>query len=96
LRTFVPSGMPIEAWEVGMFWSEGGPDKRMRAEKLSKTVEALLKGGEREVISLPLIQDDADREKRYGLLDPKGNVWEAGRALLAMVEAARTPVGTPK
>jgi hypothetical protein len=88
--------MPIEAWEVGMFWPEGGPDERMRAEELTSTVTALLRGGVREVIWLPLMQDDADREKRYGLLDPQGNLREAGKALLTMAEGKRTPVPTPR
>jgi hypothetical protein len=89
LHSLVPRGMPIEAWEVGMFWPEGGPDERMRAQELTKTVTALLAGGVREVIWLPLMQDDADREKRYGLLDPQGKLREAGRALLRMAEGKR-------
>jgi hypothetical protein len=91
LRAVLPSGFPVQAWEVGMFWPGGSGDEATRAGELTRTVSLLLAGGVRPVIWLPLAFDPAGRhadEPRYGLLEPNGGARPAGIALERLAAAA--------
>ncbi|MGZ4666268.1 MAG: hypothetical protein ACXV5Q_14865, partial [Frankiaceae bacterium] len=89
LRTQLPAGMPIEAWEVGLFWADGAPGDEARADEVVKVTTGLLAGGVRQVTWLPLAFDPTGRhsdEPRYGLLDPDGSVRASGQAFRSLAE----------
>jgi hypothetical protein len=90
LRAHLPAGMPIEAWEVGMFQRGNDAGDRERAAEVAKVVAQLLVGGVRRVIWLPLAFDpdggNSD-EPRYGLLHPDGAVRPAGAVFGALAES---------
>lgn len=95
LRDTLPPELPIEAWEVGMFW-RGGPqdqrnDQRLRADEATKVVALLLAGGVRRVTWLPLAahqEGDDGGELHFGLLDEGGAVRPAGEAVRELSAAA--------
>jgi hypothetical protein len=97
LRETLPADLPIEAWEVGMFW-RGGPqdqrgDQQLRADEATKVVALLLAGGVRRVTWLPLAVQQAgdgegEGELRFGLLDDNGAVRPAGEAVRSVAAAA--------
>jgi hypothetical protein len=94
LRGTLPAGLPIEAWEVGIFW-RGGPqeqrdDQRLRANEATKVVALLLAGGVRRVTWLPLAahQEHNAGELHLGLLDESGAVRPAGEAVKDLAAAA--------
>ncbi|MEV0731389.1 hypothetical protein [Polymorphospora sp. NPDC050346] len=92
LRAENPAGVPMEAWEVGQFWRDGDGDAASRAGEMTKVVTALLAGGIRQVMWLPLAYNPNNRagsEVRYGLLDPDGAEREAGRIMEVLVAASR-------
>ncbi len=92
LRSALPPGVPVEAWEVGQFWPNGPPDESVRSAEMVKSVALLLGGGIRRVIWLPLAFNAGGRqpaELRFGLLDPKGGIRPAGRAFATLAAAAR-------
>lgn len=99
LSAQTPDGVPIEAWEVGQFWREqagggddGAGDDPARAAELVRVVSALLAGGVRQVIWLPLAYNPNNRagaEVRYGLLAPDGTQRQAGRAFADLAAVAR-------
>lgn len=105
LRAETPAGVPIEAWEVGQFWREaagsgsrGAGDDPARTAELVRVATALLAGGIRQVIWLPLAYNPNNRaggEVRYGLLDPDGTERQAGRALADLAAAARDATVAP-
>lgn len=91
LRSQLPTGMPVEAWEVGMFWTDAGAPDSQRGDEVVKTVSELLAGGVRKVLWLPLAFDPTGRhssEPRYGLLDPSGAPRAGGLAYQALARAA--------
>src|SRR6266545_4637503 len=90
LRSALPPGFPLQAWEVGMFWPGGGDDQAARAGELTKTVSLLLAAGVRPLIWLPLAFDPEGRhadEPRYGLLEPDGRTRQAGVAFERLAAA---------
>jgi hypothetical protein len=92
LRAETPAGVPLQAWEVGQFWRDGGDDAAGRADEVVKVTAHLLAGGITEVMWLPLGYNPNNRagaEVRYGLLEPDGTEREAGRMLAALAAAAR-------
>lgn len=97
LKATTPTGMPIEAWEVGQFLKEGNLDDEQRAQEMVKTVSILLGGGMRRVLWLPLVMNPEGRnsdEPRYGLLDPDGSPRPTGVAFVAMAQAASGATAT--
>jgi hypothetical protein len=96
LRQTLPAGLPVEAFEVGMFW-RGGPDgqrddQRLRAAEAAKVVALLLAGGVRQVTWLPTgAHDEGDGELHFGLLDGAGAVRPAGEVVRRLADTA---VGT--
>lgn len=97
LRATMPAGLPIEAWETGMFWPGGDPDPQVRTAEVARTTSLLLAGGVRRVIWLPLAFDPSGRhadEPRYGLVEDSGSVRPAGVAFAALADAARGSVAS--
>jgi hypothetical protein len=93
LRAHTPTGTPIQAWEVGSFdKSAATGDDASKSQEVLKTVTLMLAEGAQVVIWLPLAFDPEGRnsdEPRYGLLEPDGQVRQAGRVFQALVEASR-------
>jgi hypothetical protein len=95
LRQTLPSGLPVEASEVGMFW-RGGPDQqrndqRLRASEAVKVVSLLLAGGVRRVTWLPTgahDEGDDEGELHFGLLNGNGDVRPAGQAVRRLAASA--------
>jgi hypothetical protein len=95
LRQTLPPTMPVEAWEVGMFW-RGGPqeqrnDQRLRAGEAVKVVSLLLAGGVRRVTWLPTgahDEGDGEGELHFGLLDGDGAPRPAGEAVRRLAASA--------
>jgi hypothetical protein len=79
LRNRLPAGLPIQAWEVGLFWPGGPDDEAELAGETAKVTSLLLAGGVRPVIWLPAIADVAGRgdELRWGLFDTAGTARPA-------------------
>lgn len=75
VRQNIPSDMPVEAWEVGLFdVDDKMPEAQLSAE-MTKTVSELLAYGAARVLWLPLAADPngtGGEEKRFGLLEPDG------------------------
>jgi hypothetical protein len=101
LRSEIPPGMPVEAWEVGRFFVDDDPSapagdgKTAGADELRRVVGSLLERGVRRVIWLPLAFDPGGRnphEPRYGLLEPDGAVRVTGRVLLDVADRTRNKV----
>jgi hypothetical protein len=95
LRQTLPSTMPVEAWEVGMFWRDGPDqqrnDQRLRAGEAVKVVSLLLAGGVRRVTWLPTgahDEGDGDGELHFGLLDDEGALRPAGEAVRRLAASA--------
>jgi hypothetical protein len=98
LKARTPTGVPVEAWEVGQFWRDGADDPTGRAAEMVKVVCQLVAGGVRQAMWLPLAYNPNNRagsEVRYGLLDPDGTEREAGRMMAALVAASRGATVTP-
>ncbi len=98
LKAETPAGTPIEAWEVGQFWSDGDDDATGRAAEMVKVLSQLIAAGIRQVMWLPLAYNPNNRagsEVRYGLLDPDGREREAGAMLADLVAAARGATVSP-
>ena len=93
LKSHTPYGTPIQAWEVGSFDKSGATtDDSTKSEEVLKTMSLVLAEGATVAIWLPLAFDPGGRngdEPRYGLLEPDGQVRQAGRIFQAMVEASR-------
>ena len=91
LRNRLPADMPIEAWEVGMFWPSGPADGLAQAEETAKLVSYLLGAGVGRIIYLPTAYDEQSRreeELRWGLLHPSGSPRPAGKVYADLAEAA--------
>ncbi|WP_422755964.1 hypothetical protein [Micromonospora sp. WMMD708] len=98
LRAETPAGVPVQAWEVGQFWKDGGDDAAGRGDEMVKVVSMLVAGGVREVLWLPLAYNPNNRagaEVRYGLLDPDGTQRQAGAMMAALAAAARDATVEP-
>jgi hypothetical protein len=93
LRADTPAGTPIQAWEVGNFDKSGSTvNDAAKSDEVLKTMSLVLAEGATVAIWLPLAFDPGGRnsnEPRYGLLEPDGQVRQAGRIFEAMVEASR-------
>jgi hypothetical protein len=93
LRAHTPRSTPIQVWEVGRFdRSDGAADEATTSNEVLKTMSLVLAEGATVAIWLPLAFDPDGRnadEPRYGLLEPDGQVRQAGRLFAAMVEASR-------
>ncbi len=93
LTAHTPYGTPIQAWEVGSFDKTGATtDDAAKSEEVLKTMSLVLAEGATVAIWLPLAFDPGGRngdEPRYGLLEPDGQVRQAGRIFQSMVDASR-------
>lgn len=93
LEAELPSNVPVDAWEVGMFWP-GAPheDDALLAAEAAKTVILLLGAGARSVIWLPGAHNpDSERfddETLFGLVEPDGAIRPLGHAFARVAEAA--------
>jgi hypothetical protein len=91
VRATLPSSLPIEAWEVGMFqrgaFDQRG-DQQLLAGEAAKEVSLLLAGGVRRVVWLPLAAPDGASELRFGLLDAGGGVRPAGEVVKRLAAAS--------
>ncbi|MGH3118891.1 MAG: hypothetical protein ACRDQ2_17610 [Gaiellales bacterium] len=75
LRSQLPAAMPVEAWEVGIFWPDAPPGEAVLAAEEAKLISLLLAAGVRTVIWLPAAfnaEGRQPREIRWGLFDPQG------------------------
>ncbi|WP_343446411.1 hypothetical protein [Micromonospora schwarzwaldensis] len=98
LRAETPTGVPVQAWEVGQFWKDGADDAAARGDEMVKVVSQLVAGGIHEVLWLPLAYNPDNRagaEVRYGLLDPDGTQRQAGAMMAALAAAARDATAEP-
>lgn len=87
-----PTGVPVEAWEVGSFWVGASGDDAERADEMLRTLALLVAGGVRRALWLPLaVHADNWRgeEVRYGLLDPDGRLRATGAAAKLLVALSR-------
>lgn len=92
VRSQIPDGMPVQAWEVGIFDKDADSDDAQRSDDVVKTVALLLAEGVQKIMWLPLAFDPTGRhseEPRYGLLQPSGEPRAGGRAYLALAQAAQ-------
>ena len=92
LRATLPSTLPIEGWEVGMFqrgaFDQEGEDQQVRAGEAAKVVSLLLAGGARRVVWLPTAAPDGAEELRFGLVDAGGTTRQAGEVVKRLAAAA--------
>jgi hypothetical protein len=92
LHATLPSTMPIEGWEVGMFqhgaFEQQSEDQQVRAGEAAKVVSLLLAGGIRRVVWLPVAAPDDAEELRFGLVDAGGGVRPAGEVVKRLASAA--------
>src|SRR5215218_5172994 len=92
LRATLPAGLPIEAWEVGMFqrraFDQQG-DQQQLAGEAAKVVSLLLAGGARRGVWLPLAAPGGASELRFGLLDAGGSVRPAGEVVKRLAAASK-------
>jgi hypothetical protein len=75
VRSQIPAGVPVEAWEVGLFDVDESMSEAQLSDEVSKTVSQLLAYGAARVLWLPLAADpngNGSDEKRFGLLEPDG------------------------
>jgi len=93
LRATTPSGMPIEAWEVGSFVRGQGVANDASTAEMVKKVALLLAAGVRKVLWLPLLANTSapasSDEPRTGLLDATGAERPAAKVFAAMEADAR-------
>jgi hypothetical protein len=90
LRATLPSTLPIEGWEVGMFQRgafDQDVDQQLRAGETAKVVSLLMAGGARRVVWLPAAAPDGE-ELRFGMVDTDGSVRPAGEVLKRLAAAA--------
>jgi hypothetical protein len=90
LRSKIPDGMPIEAWEVGLFDVDDSMPEAQLSEEVTKTVSQLLAYGVARVLWLPLAADPngtGGEEKRFGLLEPDGTPRPVAQAYQQLVKA---------
>ncbi len=98
LTAETPSGVPVEAWEVGRFDKSADADPVLVADEMTKVVSRLAAGGVEEIVWLPLAYNPGNRagaEVRYGLLDPDGRERQAGTMLAGLASAARGATASP-
>jgi hypothetical protein len=91
LQATLPSTLPIEGWEVGMFQHGAfgqSEDQQVRAGEAAKVVSLLLAGGIRRVVWLPVAAPDDAKELRFGLVDAGGGVRPAGEVVKRLAAAA--------
>ena len=92
LHATLPSTLPIEGWEVGMFqhgaFEQQSEDQQVRAGEAAKVVSLLLAGGIRRVVWLPVAAPDDAEELRFGLVDAGGGVRPAGEVVKRLASAA--------
>jgi hypothetical protein len=98
LRNRLPTGLPIESWETGIFWPGG--DEAAVPQETVKLVALLLAGGVRRVIWLPAAHAPGgrrDEEYRFGLFGGTGDARPAAAlfAQLAQAAAGSTVRGIP-
>lgn len=90
LRLTLPASTPVEAWEVGQYWTDGPTDAAVHANEAAKTLALLLGGGVRPVVWLPAAHDPGGRrssETRWGLFDEGGTVRPAALVFTAVAKA---------
>ncbi len=98
LTAETPTGVPVEAWEVGRFDKSADADPVLVADEMTKVASRLAAGGIKEIVWLPLAYNPANRagaEVRYGLLDPDGKERQAGTMLAGLAAAARGATASP-
>ncbi len=89
VRQNIPSTMPIEAWEVGLFDVDDKMSEAQLSEEVTKTVSELLAHGAARVLWLPLAADPngtGGEEKRFGLLEPDGTPRPVAGVFRQLVE----------
>jgi hypothetical protein len=98
LRAHLPSGFPIQAWEVGEYLPPGvNLSDPLLAEDAVKLASLLLGSGVSPVIWLPLeFQGNRSRESNYALLDPQGAprpIWAAWLRIASVTAGADRTTG---
>lgn len=94
LRAHTPTDVPLEGWEVGLFWRDGAQEAASQAQsdEMVQTVVTLLAQGARRVFWLPLAtnpDNKAGGEVRSGVLEPDGSERIASVAFRTLAVAAR-------
>ena len=89
LRQHLPAGLPVEAWETGIFYPPDRDEVELASEAV-KVTALLLAGAVRPVIWLPAAADTAGRgdEVRWGLFDPQARPRLAAEAFLDLTRMA--------
>lgn len=95
LRGQLPAGLPIEAWETGIFYPRVGDDIGLAGET-AKVTALLMAGGVRPVIWLPAAPDIArGAEVRWGLFDPQARPRLAADVFLDLARMAAGSIAQP-
>ncbi len=94
LAATTPSGMPIEAWEVGSFVrGKATVSDSVSTTEMVRKIALLLASGVTKVLWLPLLANETGTgnadEPRTGLLDSTGAERPAGALYLTMADDAR-------
>lgn len=94
LHAHTPSDVPLEGWEVGLFWRDGAHEAASQAQsdEMVQSVATLLAQGARRVFWLPLAtnpNNKAGGEVRSGVLEPDGSERIASVAFRTIAVAAR-------
>ncbi|GGL07914.1 hypothetical protein GCM10012284_47930 [Mangrovihabitans endophyticus] len=98
VRATTPSGIAVQAWEVGRFDKTASASDPVVAREMTQVVTLLAAGGVRDIMWLPLAYNPDNRagaEVRAGLLDPDGTLRPAGTAMAALAAAARGATARP-
>ncbi|MGH2731657.1 MAG: hypothetical protein ACRDJG_01705, partial [Actinomycetota bacterium] len=90
IREGIGASLPIEAWEVGVFWPGESYDERAHATETVKLLSTLLAAGVSRLIYLPAAYtpSGARDETFRGLWLPTGEARPAARAYEALVAAS--------
>lgn len=91
LRDRLPAGMPVEVWEAGLFWPEGGDHPAALPGETVKVVASLLGAGASAVLWLPTSFDPKgirETEIRWALFGSSGLPRPAWGAFSRLAQAA--------
>lgn len=91
LAAHLPDGMPVEAWEAGLFWPDAPDDEAVLADETTRVVAALLAAGVRRVYWLPATANPAAHRRgeiRFGIFAPDGRPRKSAEVFLTLAHAA--------
>ena len=90
LRAAMADAVPIEAWEVGIFWPQQDPDFQVLADETAKMLASLFASGVQKALWLPAAfnpEGRGEEEVRWGLFEPDGAERPAANVLRVLAQA---------